>query len=175
MQSLKISFLPTNDYLGNIGMLHKLETVNGISLSCFSRVAFIEKKFQQLNRLTNRILSIFYKQDPKELVKKSSNTQYLQYEVIHLIGEVNINNSLLMKKELLQIIVDQKSIILDFTKLDYIDSSGIAALIESLNISHASGLRLNIVGAKNLPLRMLELTKLDKVFTLFNSIQDIKL
>jgi anti-sigma B factor antagonist len=170
-----MSFLPTNDYLGNIGMLHKLETVNGISISCFSKVAFIEKKLQQLNHLTMRILSIFYKQDSKELVKKSSNTQHLQYEVFHLVGEVNINNSLLMKKELLKIIVEQKSIILDFTKLDYIDSSGIATLIESLNITHTYGLKFAIVGAKNLPLRMLELTKLDKVFTLFNSIQDIKL
>ena len=72
-------------------------------------------------------------------------------------------------------LVNEKSIILDFTQLNFIDSSGIATLVESLNITHASGLKLAIVGARNLPLKMLELTKLDKVFTLFNSIGDIKI
>lgn len=156
-------------------MLHKLETANGISISYFSKMPLIEKAFQHLARLTIGVLSVFDKQSSRELTKISSNTQHLQYEVFHLVGEVNINNSALMKKELLNTLTNHKSIILDFTKLDYIDSSGIATLIESLNITNTSGLKLAIVGAKNLPLRMLELTKLDKVFTLFNSIQDIKL
>ncbi len=156
-------------------MLHKLETVNGISIPYFSKMHLIEKAFQHLARLTIGVLSIFDKKSSIDSTTILSNTQHLQYEVFHLVGEVNINNSALMKKELLDTLTNHKSIILDFTKLDYIDSSGIAALIESLDFTHASGLKLAIVGAANLPLRMLELTKLDKVFRLFNSIQDIKL
>jgi len=156
-------------------MFHKLETVNGISTSYFSKMYLIEKTFQHFVRLIIGILSIFDKNSSVDSTTISSNTQHLQYEVFHFVGEVNINNSALMKKELLNSLTNQKSIILDFTKLDYIDSSGIASLIESLNFSHVSGLKLVIVGATSLPLRMLELTKLDKVFTLFNSIQDIKL
>ena len=156
-------------------MIHKLETINGISISGFTKMALIEKASQQLSHLTTRILSIFYKSDSCELSTISSNTQHLQYEVFHLEGEVNINNSALMKKELLSILVKQKSIILDFTKLNFIDSSGIATLIESFNITADSGLKLAIVGANNLPLKMLELTQLDKVFTLFDSIQDVKI
>ncbi len=156
-------------------MFHKLEAVNGISISYFSKVYLIEKTFQHLARLTIGLLSIFDKNSSSDLTVISSNTQHLQYEVFHLVGEVNINNSAQLKKELLNSLTNHKSIIIDFTKLDYIDSSGIASLIESLNFTHNSGLKLAIVGATNLPLRMLELTKLDKVFTLFNSIQDIKL
>ena len=156
-------------------MVHKLETVNGFSIVYLSKSSLIDKTFHQLARLTMAIFSIFKKDNSSELSKISSNTQHLQYEVFHLVGEVTFNNSALMKKELLKILDNQKSVILDFTKLDFIDSSGIATLIESLNITHASGLKLAIVGARNLPLKMLELTKLDKVFTLFNSIQDIKI
>ena len=79
-----------------------------------------------------------------------------------------------MKKKLLNVISDQKSVLLDFTKLNVIDSSGIATLIEIFNIAATAGLKLHIVGANNLPLKMLELTQLNKVFTLFDSIQDIK-
>ncbi|NQZ21902.1 MAG: STAS domain-containing protein [Colwellia sp.] len=156
-------------------MLHKLQTVNGISIPCLSKNPLIDKIFNQLARLIMEIFSRFIKNNSSELSKISNNTQHLQYEVYHLVGEVNIKNSALMKKELLMILDSQKSVILDFTKLDFIDSSGIATLIESLNITHASGLKLAIVGARNLPLKMLELTKLDKVFTLFNSLQDIKI
>lgn len=156
-------------------MLHKLTTVNGISIPCFSKIALVEQTLQQFTRLTLGVLSIFHKKNSSELSKVSHKIQYLQYEVFHLVGDVNINNSALMKKELLNALVNEKSIILDFTQLDFIDSSGIATLVESLNITHASGLKLAIVGARNLPLKMLELTKLDKVFTLFNSIGDIKI
>ena len=156
-------------------MVHKLETVNGFSIVYLSKSSLIDKTFHQLARLTMAIFSIFKKDNSSELSKISSNTQHLQYEVFHLVGEVTFNNSALMKKELLKILDNQKSVILDFTKLDFIDSSGIATIIESLNIIRASGLKLAIVGARNLPLKMLELTKLDKVFTLFNSIQDIKI
>jgi len=156
-------------------MLNKLAIVNGISIPCFSKVTLVEQTFQKFTRLTMRLMSIFHKKNSSELSKISHNTQYLHYEVFHLVGDVNINNSSLMKKELLQALVKQKSIILDFTQLNFIDSSGIATLVESLNITHASGLKLAIVGARNLPLKMLELTKLDKVFTLFNSIGDIKI
>ena len=156
-------------------MLHKLQTVNGISIPCHSKTPLIDKIINQLARLIMEIFSRFKKNNSSELSKISNNTQHLQYEVYHLVGEVNIKNSALMKKELLKILGSQKSVILDFTKLDFIDSSGIATLIESLNITHASGLKLAIVGARNLPLKMLELTKLDKVFTLFNSLHDIKI
>jgi len=156
-------------------MLQKLETANGISMYCLSKMTLIENISQQLTRLTIGILSIFDGNNSIVSAKVSRNTQHLEYEVFHLVGEVNIHNSAYMKQELLDTLLKQKSIIVDFTKLDFIDSSGIATLIESLSIIHASGLKLAIVGANNLPLKMLELTKLDKVFTLFNSIQDIKI
>ena len=156
-------------------MLDKLEPMNGISILCDTKVALVEKSIQLLTRLTMSMLTIFDKANLNELVKEPEKTQYFEYEVFHLVGEININNSALMKSELLKIIDNQKSILLDFTKLNFIDSSGIATLIESFNITADSGLKLAIVGANNLPLKMLELTQLDKVFTLFDSIQDVKI
>ncbi len=156
-------------------MLQQLKPINGVSISNYTEVALIEKSWQLFSRIVFRMLSIFHKASSIELAKGSKNTQHLQYEILHLVGDININNSALMKRDLLNVISNQKSILLDFTKLNYIDSSGIATLIESLNITSASGLKLAIVGANNLPMKMLELTQLDKVFTLFDSIQDVKI
>ena len=156
-------------------MLEKLEPINGVSIYGTARVALVEKTIQLLTRLSIRMLSLFYKGNSTKLSEVAGNTQHLQYEIIHLVGEININNSALMKRELLEIISHQKSILLDFTKLKFIDSSGIATLIESFNITAGSGLKLAIVGANGLPLKMLELTQLNKVFTLFDSIQDVKI
>jgi len=156
-------------------MLHKLEPINGLSISSYTKRPLVEKTKQQLTRLTMRMHSIFQKAHSIELAKVSKTTQHLQYEIFHLVGEINISNSAIMKRELLNIASNHKSILLDFTNLTFIDSSGIATLIESFNITDASGLKMAIVGAKDLPLRMLKLTQLDKVFTLFDSIQDVKI
>jgi anti-sigma B factor antagonist len=155
-------------------MLHKLEPINGVSIYNNTKEAFAEKTLHLLTRLSINVLSLFYKGKSIELQETPENTQHLQYEIIHLVGEINFNNSAVMKKKLLNVISDQKSVLLDFTKLNVIDSSGIATLIEIFNIAATAGLKLHIVGANNLPLKMLELTQLNKVFTLFDSIQDIK-
>ena len=106
----------------------------------------------------------------REFVKAS---QHLQFEILHFDGDVNMSNSTTLKKQLFKIVSNNKSILLDMTKLNFIDSSGIATLIEGFHKAQSSGLKFVIVGASNLPLKMLELSKLDQVFTLVNSIQDI--
>jgi anti-sigma B factor antagonist len=156
-------------------MLNKLEPINVLSIYNYTKVALVEKTLQLLTRLSINVLPFVYKGNSMALTEVSDNTQHLQYEIIHLVGEINFKNSAVMKKQLLEVISDQKSVLLDFTKLNFIDSSGIATLIETFNITAASGLKLSIVGAKNLPLKMLELTQLNKVFTLFDSIQDVKI
>jgi anti-sigma B factor antagonist len=147
-------------------MLHKLEAANGAPISYDTKPGLIEKTLQKMSRLPIKIFSIFYKANSKKIAKVSDNTHHLQYEIYHLVGEININNAALMKRELLKIVSNHKSILLDFSKLNFIDSSGIAIIIESFNLTDMSGLKLTIVGAKELPLKMLELTQLDKVFNL---------
>ena len=85
-------------------MLEKLEPINRISIYNYTRVALVEKTLQLLTRLSINVLSFFYKGNSIELTEVSDNTQHLQYEIIHLVGEININNSALMKRELLKVI-----------------------------------------------------------------------
>ena len=100
-------------------------------------------------------------------------SEHLHYIVLHLTGEVDLSNSSIVRSALLKILKDSKSVIVDFTNLEYIDSSGMATLVEALNIAKSSKLSLIIVGTNGAPKQVLELTRLNQVFTIIDSIAEI--
>lgn len=100
-------------------------------------------------------------------------SEHLHYTVLHLTGEVDLSNSSLVRSALLKILIDGKSVIVDFTDLEYIDSSGMATLVEALNIAKCSKLSLIIIGANGAPKQVLELTRLNQVFTIIDSIAEV--
>jgi anti-sigma B factor antagonist len=97
-----------------------------------------------------------------------------QYKVLHLNGEVDLSNSTQVKTSLLGILETNRSVIVDFSGLTYIDSSGMATLVEGLNVANNKKLRLFIAGAAGAPLQVLELTRLNQVFKLVDTIQAVE-
>ena len=59
-----------------------------------------------------------------------SQTIHLHYERLVLTGEVDLHNSPQVRKQLLAILKNGCSVLVDFSELSYIDSSGIATLVE---------------------------------------------
>ncbi|PCJ46428.1 MAG: anti-anti-sigma factor [Gammaproteobacteria bacterium] len=100
-------------------------------------------------------------------------SEHLHYKLLHLTGEVDLSNSSEVRTCLLDILNNGHSVVVNFSDLDYIDSSGIATLVEGLNIAKKSNLELLIVAANGAPKQVLELTRLDQVFTLIDSIDEI--
>ena len=100
-------------------------------------------------------------------------TEHLHYIVLHLTGEVDLSNSSLVRSALLNILKDGKGVIVDLTELIYIDSSGMATLVEALNIAKRTKLSLIIAGANGAPKQVFELTRLNQVFTIVDSISEI--
>ncbi|NQY37480.1 MAG: STAS domain-containing protein [Alteromonadaceae bacterium] len=101
-------------------------------------------------------------------------TKHLHYQILKLTGEVDLHNSPQVRKQLLAILKNGSSVLVDFSSLSYIDSSGIATLVEAFNLAKNSKLLLTIVGAVGAPLQVLELTNLNKVFHMVDSLDDIK-
>ena len=100
--------------------------------------------------------------------------EHLQYCVLTLSGEVDLSNSSMIRQCLKDELNKDKSIIIDFTDLKYIDSSGMATLVEGLNQANAKGLKFFIAAANGAPLQVLELTRLNRVFTMVDAVSDIK-
>jgi anti-sigma B factor antagonist len=65
-------------------------------------------------------------------------------------------------------------LLIDFTELEYIDSSGMATLVEGLNLSKTRQLDFHIIGAKDAPLQVLQLTRLDSVFSLLQTVEQAR-
>jgi len=103
-----------------------------------------------------------------------SQTKHLHYEVLALTGEVDLHNSPQVRKQLLATLKKGRSVLVDFSELSYIDSSGIATLVEAFNYAKNNELTLTIIAATAAPLQVLELTNLNKVFLMVNSLDDIR-
>ncbi len=93
-----------------------------------------------------------------------STSTFKQYQRLHLDGEIDLHNSSVLRETLLSLLGGGQHVLVDFEKLAYIDSSGIAALVESFNVAKKQSLEFKILGASGSPLQVLELTRLVSVF-----------
>ena len=101
-------------------------------------------------------------------------SEHGNFKVLHLTGEVDLSNSAEVRRCLLRILEKDISVIVDFSELKYIDSSGMATLVEGLNLANNKKLSLTIAGAVGSPLQVLELTRLNQVFTLVESVDQVE-
>lgn len=85
--------------------------------------------------------------------------------VVRLSGEVDLSWSGRVREVLLEALTAH-SVAVDLAAVGYIDSSGIAALVEGLQTARASGRRFVLVATSAPVLAVLELARLDRVFTL---------
>ena len=87
-----------------------------------------------------------------------------------LEGEVNISTSPELRKAFEVIIKsNEKKVLIDFSKVAYIDSSGLATLIEMLQRLKKSGGKLSFSNMSEKVKNVFEITKLDKLFSIFET------
>ncbi len=100
-------------------------------------------------------------------------SQYKGYQRIALSGEVDLHNSSQVKQVLLEHIRQDTPVVVDLSELSYIDSSGMATLVEALNEAKERKVSFCIAGAKGAPLQVFELTRLDSVFDMYPSLEQV--
>ncbi|MDD5423369.1 MAG: STAS domain-containing protein [Candidatus Omnitrophota bacterium] len=85
--------------------------------------------------------------------------------VCNVDGEIDINSSPAIKKSFDKLL-SQKTpkIVINLTKVTYVDSSGLATLVETLKNMKAYGGRLRLTGLSPKIKSLFEITKLEKLF-----------
>jgi len=86
--------------------------------------------------------------------------------VIHLAGEVDLEHTPQIRKVLLAAVEHGRRVLVDMAEVSYIDSSGIACLIEALQEARKKGADLALIAVNPQALRVLELARLDSVFAI---------
>jgi anti-sigma B factor antagonist len=92
--------------------------------------------------------------------------------IVALEGDVDLQSSPDARKVLLECVGKRMPVLVDLSKVGYIDSSGVASLVESLQSARKSGSTLILVLVSEGARRVLELARLDKVFTICDTIED---
>ena len=92
--------------------------------------------------------------------------------IVGLAGDVDLQSSPDARKVLLECVARKMPVLVDLSKVNYIDSSGIASLVESLQTARKGGGDLILVLVSEAALRVLELARLDKVFTICGTIDE---
>jgi anti-sigma B factor antagonist len=90
--------------------------------------------------------------------------------VVAFIGEVDLESSPAAREILLKCLGKTGKVIVDLSEVSYIDSSGVASLVEALQAAKKNGSQFSLAAASEPTRRVLELARLDKVFTMYDSV-----
>src|SRR5271165_5403728 len=84
--------------------------------------------------------------------------------IVDVVGQIDMGSSPALRKTLLDSLKETKQVAINLSAVKYIDSSGIASLLEVLKEARDSKKRLVLFGLTGAVLQVLQLTRLTGVF-----------
>lgn len=97
------------------------------------------------------------------------------HSVVYVSGDIDLYTSPKLRDTVLELFRKrgQERVIVNLNKVDYIDSSGIASLVEGLQEAKKKSARFVLVGLNEAPRHVLELTRLLNVFEIAANEEDV--
>ena len=90
--------------------------------------------------------------------------------VMTLDGEADLQHTPSLRKSLLEAVSGGRPVVVDMSHVSYIDSSGVASLVEAYQSARKKGFSFALAGLSPAALRVLQLARLDRVFTIHTTI-----
>jgi|TARA_Y100000588_G_C13646057_1_gene665873 anti-sigma B factor antagonist len=94
------------------------------------------------------------------------------FAIVLLKGDVDLSCSPDARKTILDCLNSAKNTLVSLSDVSYIDSSGIASLVEGYQIAKKENLEFGLVGVSEPAMNVLELARLDKVFPIYASLEE---
>ncbi|HEV2616436.1 MAG TPA: STAS domain-containing protein [Candidatus Acidoferrales bacterium] len=91
--------------------------------------------------------------------------------IVDIVGDITLYNSPELRKTMMDLLKVQKvpRVIVNLTDVKYIDSAGVACLVEALKVSRETKLGLALFGLSRVAKEVFELTRLIKVFEVYGT------
>jgi len=105
-------------------------------------------------------------------VNDCSTVDQLGVRLLRVRGEVDLSWSQKLRKAVLEALATGRHVAIDLSQVSYIDSSGIAALVEGFQNSRGKSQRFSLVAVSKPVHAVLELARLDRVFPIFATLED---
>jgi len=97
--------------------------------------------------------------------------EYEKCIVLGLNGEVDLSCSPQAREQILKELKKGKKLLVDLSEVEYIDSSGVASLVEGFQVARGQSQEFALVGVSKAAMQVLQLARLDKVFTLLDTVE----
>ncbi len=92
--------------------------------------------------------------------------------VVSLSGDIDLQQSPKAREVLLAAVGQGDPVVVDLSGVDYIDSSGVASLVEAFQLAKRGGVAFSLAAVHPSALRVLQLARLDRVFTIHEQVAD---
>ena len=94
------------------------------------------------------------------------------YAILELAGEVDLSCSPEARKQILACLSAGKNLLVDLSAITYIDSSGVASLVEGYQTAKKQNLKFGLIGVSTAAMNVLQLARLDKVFPIHANVAE---
>lgn len=94
------------------------------------------------------------------------------FAIVHLVGDVDLSCSPEARKVILDSLGAAQNTLIDLSGVSYIDSSGVASLVEGYQTAKKKNLEFGLLAVSEPAMSVLELARLDKVFPIHASLKD---
>ncbi len=92
--------------------------------------------------------------------------------LLSLDGDVDLSCSPDARKAILEALDNGKHLLVNLAAVTYIDSSGVASLVEGYQLSKKQGLNFALVSVSEAVMNVLQLARLDTVFPIFATVDE---
>lgn len=91
--------------------------------------------------------------------------------IVDVIGDITLYNSPQVRKVIIDLLKDKRSprVVVNLMRVNYIDSAGVASLVEGLKLSRDLKSSFALFGLSRTAREVLELTRLIKVFEVYGT------
>jgi len=93
------------------------------------------------------------------------------YKIIHLSGDVDLHSSPKAREAILDCLKQKLPLLVELSAVTYMDSSGVASLVEGYQTAKKQGLEFGLVAVAQSAMNVLRLARLDKVFPIHASLE----
>ena len=91
------------------------------------------------------------------------------FDVLVLGGEIDLHYSPTLREKILTSLNSGRPLLIDMQAVSYIDSSGVASLVEGFQKAKSNDLHYGLLSISTATMQVLSITRLDQIFTLYES------
>ena len=91
--------------------------------------------------------------------------------VVALSGDVDLRHSPNLRKALMELMFDRRPVVVELSGVTYVDSSGIAGLVEAYQMARKNGTTFALAAISDPVRRVLQLARLDRVFSIADTVE----